>query len=80
MDGENINAPLLFLDGSCTAFSLSQRRPRQASGFPTQSSQASAIHLQAAIVTGVQTATATAIVSIGTMIVLRSEDILSIPC
>ena len=42
--------------------------------------QASAIHLQAAIVTGVQTATATAIVSIGTMIVLRSEDILSIPC
>ncbi len=37
MDGDNINAPLLSLDGSCMAFSLFQRRPRQASGSPTPS-------------------------------------------
>ena len=65
MDGDNINAPLLSLDGSCMALSLSQRRPRQASGLPTECSHASAIHLQAAMVTGVQTEMATAIVSIG---------------
>lgn len=68
MDGNNINAPLHFPCGSCMAFSLSQRLPRQASGFPTQSSQVSVIHLQAATVTGVQMATATAIVSIRSMV------------
>ena len=37
MDGENINAPLLSLDGSCLPYSLFQRRPRQVSGVTTQS-------------------------------------------
>ena len=65
-----ISAPQLSLDGSCMAFSLFQRRPRQASGFPTPDAivQASAIHLHATTVNGVQMAMVTAMVSIGSIV------------
>ena len=58
MDGENINAPLLSFDGFCMAFSLFRRRHR--SGI--------SIHLHATTVIGVQRATVTAMVSIGSIV------------
>ena len=58
MDGDNINAPLFSLDGSCMAFSLFQRRP----------CQASAIRLHATTVIGVHMATVTAMVTIGSIV------------
>ena len=62
-----ISAPQLSLDGSCMAFSLFQRRPRQASGFPTPSFRHQ-LHLHATTVNGVQMATVTAMVSIGSIV------------
>ena len=45
MDSDNINASLLFLDGSCVAFSLVSETPLAGIRLPDAIVQASAIHL-----------------------------------
>ena len=78
MDGGN-QRPLLSLYGSCMAFSLFQRRPWAGIRLPDAIVQASAIHLCATTVNGVQMATITAMVRIGSMGVLLSEYTISVP-
>ena len=67
MEGDNINAPLLSLT-VLYGFQPVSETPSAGIRLPDTIVQASAIHLQAATVTGVQMATATATVIIGSMV------------